>query len=1062
MPIRAFTQCNAVASVVLGASRLSVALVLVVLLFAAFGAIARGHELTPTGTVEEVLEKGLRLAKASPAHLAVRGTGVSNSTRCDWRGIARTSAQRNAAVRYWLGLSATDTLPSALILEILFAATLNVLNPEHKETIKSNFSVIARGGHSTEYLFLTCYVDYTANEYLLGAGPTTLTLAFDRMGEAHSYALYKKEHAAGQFGSDALLSESAYQAKLNQLVWDAETSLSGEMTGRETVVFLAPMGTHNAIAVEVWQVVAQWDVQTVDGTVNAIRHGTYAGDPEHTQTLSNLKSRVTTAAGSDAFAGRRIANASGLQAYYRQIGAYADITPDDDDTTTFTPAQPPPACGGAVPNPRNTPGLRTDCETLLLAKDALAGTATLNWSGHRAISGWDGITVGGSPSRVTGLNLPAKRLSGSIPPTLGTLAALTALDLSGNALTGEIPPALGQLTQLATLKLAGNPLTGCIPLALRAVAVNDLASLNLFFCLAPPQNLSVGVAGETSVGLTWDAVPNVTAYRVEYATAGSDTWTVADDTITATTYTVEDLACASDYRFRVSAYGDGSVHAAAWSAPSAVATASTTACASPVFDAAPYAFAVDASAATGTGVGTVSATDPTGGAVTYALTAGNEAGTFAIDGSTGQITVAGAVFQLAAASHTLTVQASGGTGGTATAAVAITVTSVCGNGVVVPNPAANSGLVGDCLVLYYGVRETLAGTISLDWSATTALTTWQGVRASGEPQRVQRLLLGGLGLNGSLPAALSRLTELRRIDLYENALIGPVPPALGRLSKLTGLYLFDNNLTGAIPKELGQLTNLTRLDLDTNQLTGAIPSELGNIAKLTHLHLFANSLTGEIPSELGSLANLEVLDLNGNQLSGGIPTQLGSLSKLNELILNNNQLTGSIPSELGNLANLTELWLTNNQLSGALPAELAKLSLEYLFLAGNTLTGCVPARLRNVANNDLNSLGLANCVNRAPTFGQASYAFSIAKSAAVGKAAGTVAATDPDPGDTLSYAITAGNTTGTFAINASTGEITLAAALNRQTTASYTLTVKASDGNGGEAAATVVITVLSS
>ena len=142
--------------------------------------------------------------------------------------------------------------------------------------------------------------------------------------------------------------------------------------------------------------------------------------------------------------------------------------------------------------------------------------------------------------------------------------------------------------------------------------------------------------------------------------------------------------------------------------------------------------------------------------------------------------------------------------------------------------------------------------------------------------------------------------------------------------------------------------------------------------------------------------------------------------------------------------------------------ELAKLSLGYLFLAGNTLTGCVPARLRNVDNNDLNALGLGTCVNRAPTFGQASYAFSIAENAAVGTAVGTVTATDPDPGDTLSYTITGGNAAGTFAINASTGEITVAAALNRQTTASYTLTVKASDGNGGEATATVAITVLSS
>ena len=61
----------------------------------------------PTASVEEVLEKGLRLAEASPVHLAVRGTGVSSSTRCDWRGIARTLAQREAAIRFWLGLAAT-------------------------------------------------------------------------------------------------------------------------------------------------------------------------------------------------------------------------------------------------------------------------------------------------------------------------------------------------------------------------------------------------------------------------------------------------------------------------------------------------------------------------------------------------------------------------------------------------------------------------------------------------------------------------------------------------------------------------------------------------------------------------------------------------------------------------------------------------------------------------------------------------------------------------------------------------------------------------------------------
>src|SRR6056297_2097412 len=51
--------------------------------------------------------------------------------------------------------------------------------------------------------------------------------------------------------------------------------------------------------------------------------------------------------------------------------------------------------------------------------------------------------------------------------------------------------------------------------------------------------------------------------------------------------------------------------------------------------------------------------------------------------------------------------------------------------------------------------------------------------------------------------------------------------------------------------------------------------------------------------------------------------------------------------------------------------------------------------------------------------------FSIDENSADGAAVGTVSATDPDAGQTLSYAITAGNTNTTFAINSSTGAITL-------------------------------------
>lgn len=151
----------------------------------------------PVPTVEELLERGLRLAGASPVHLTLRGTAAATSARCDWRGIARTPDQRTAAIRYWLGLSATATLPDADYLEALFAAMIGALQPEYAESAYANFRAIAHGGLNTEYLYLACYLDYAASEYLIGSGPlapSTLAVAYDRRDEASGYALYRREH----------------------------------------------------------------------------------------------------------------------------------------------------------------------------------------------------------------------------------------------------------------------------------------------------------------------------------------------------------------------------------------------------------------------------------------------------------------------------------------------------------------------------------------------------------------------------------------------------------------------------------------------------------------------------------------------------------------------------------------------------------------------------------------------------------------------------------------------------------------------------------------------------
>ena len=128
------------------------------------------------------------------------------------------------------------------------------------------------------------------------------------------------------------------------------------------------------------------------------------------------------------------------------------------------------AAGGAVADASNNPGLVSDCDTLLAARDTLAGSAALNWSAGTPIDQWVGITAAGSPLRVTGLDLVAKGLTGEIPAALGNLANLESLALGRNQLTGEIPAELGRLSNLKVLYISFNDLGGTIPDELSSLA----------------------------------------------------------------------------------------------------------------------------------------------------------------------------------------------------------------------------------------------------------------------------------------------------------------------------------------------------------------------------------------------------------------------------------------------------------------------------------------------------------------------------------------------------------------------------------------------------------------
>ena len=201
------------------------------------------------------------------------------------------------------------------------------------------------------------------------------------------------------------------------------------------------------------------------------------------------------------------------------------------------------------------------------------------------------------------------------------------------------------------------------------------------------------------------------------------------------------------------------------------------------------------------------------------------------------------------------------------------VTEDCATGIAVKDPANNPGLVSDCEALLASL-DFLAGTATLNWSSGVPIREWDGVSAIGGS--VTALRLQRRELSGAIPPDLSRLLNLKVLDLSSNSLTGPIPPDLSRLTNLRQMDLSFNGLSGPIPPELSSLTNLRQLDLSLNRLTGPIPPGLGNLVNLWVLRLLDNYLTGPIPPELSNLANLEDLDLSRNRLTGEIPRGLAA------------------------------------------------------------------------------------------------------------------------------------------------------------------------------------------
>ena len=651
--------------------------------------------------------------------------------------------------------------------------------------------------------------------------------------------------------------------------------------------------------------------------------------------------------------------------------------------------------GVAVSDAANNPGLVSDCEALLASRDTLAGTATLNWSADTPIADWDGVTLEGTPQRVTRLRLSMRGLTGEIPPELGDLTNLERLSLQLNRLSGEIPAELGNLANVQYMQLHYNELTGEVP-----PDFGGLASLEI---LLLDNNQLTGMLPQTMTELT--------LLRFFYFLDNAGLCAPADDAFQTWLQNVD--------TFRGSTCGsvDSDEDRPALEALYAATNGQNWEESDNWLSERPI------SEWHGVTV------DVNGRVNGLYLSSNDLAGEIPDD--LGSLT---GLRRLNLGSNDLTGEIPEELGELANLDRLV----LSRNQLTGPIPAELSALTNLKWVLLGG--NELDGTIPAGIGNLTDL---------------QFLYLDRNGLTGEIPTELGGLVNLERLWLHNNLLTGPIPEEFGNLAKLEQLRLDDNQLTGSIPTELGNLSNLERLylsgnlfsgclpsallsledtiendfnsiglphecavlladrdtlagtatlnwsadtpvaqwdgvklggtpdrvtrivlhneglngtvpvslgrltrlidlDLSNNELTGEIPGELGDLYFLRVLNLRTNELTGEIPDELGNLRNLKVLNLHSNSLSGGIP-DLSGITGLVELYLPNNAdydvdgdkvegtgLTGEIPTWLNGMTNMRELWLWGNSLSGSVPDLSGMTSLQKLKLANNDLDGGVP------------------------------------------------------------------------------------------------------------------------
>ncbi|GAA5497401.1 hypothetical protein Rhal01_03595 [Rubritalea halochordaticola] len=457
-------------------------------------------------------------------------------------------------------------------------------------------------------------------------------------------------------------------------------------------------------------------------------------------------------------------------------------------------------------------------------------------------------------------------------------------------------------------------------------------------------------------------------------------------------------------------------------------------------------FSVTENSLAGTVVGSVVAMDPDQGQVlSYAFTAGNSGGEFSINASTGEITTATSLNYESTSQYVLTVEVSdnGNPALSDVAEIFVNVTNVN----EAPNAADGSGSVAEnasagAIVATVGTSDPDAGDV-LNYEITSGNTGGAfSINGTGEIATTMPLNYEELS-SYSLTIAVTDAG-----GLSDTATITVSVTDLNE-STLTGVQAWEEAVhqgSAFVHKRISPLSGNTTTTVDLSAISGSAAYEFVVDAQ-----------------DLGRAA-VHLLDGNGWSLrfeQWNNTNKLGVTKYGDSDYLLTPESGQSVDSPYGtvhhivyvvDVVNIKTSVFVDGVLVGT-ANQVPELNIASIVLGDTNMRSDASTGIHVFAAYDDVLAGSEIAAHYQAWSGQtpnsapviADQSFSIAENSTIGTVVGTIVAADPDQGQSLSYAITAGNTGGEFTVNSGTGEITTTTALDYEKNSQYVLSVEVTD-----------------